>query len=175
MLFGKVNTEKEHPMKRIHGLIMAGLVVAALTAPAVRAGGAKDILGATGITGGLVVHLGCGDAALTAGLRANAGTIVQGLDTDAANVAKVRARAKSLGAGGKVSAAVFDGKLLPYIDNLVSLLVVSDAFDVAAEEMLRVVAPGGAIYAVKSGPSTGLRAGKTAVKPRRLSPVPARG
>jgi len=158
MISRVVNTEKEHPMKWIHGLIVAGLIVALLATPAARAAGAKEILGTAGVTGGLVVHLGCGEAGLTAGLRANAGTIVQGLDTDAANVAKVRARAKALGVGGKVSAAVFDGKLLPYTDNLVSLLVVSDAFSVSQAEMRRVVAPGGTIYTVTGAKAT--------VKPR---------
>ena len=36
------------------------------------AGEARQILDAAGVKGGLVVHLGCGDGALTAALRADA-------------------------------------------------------------------------------------------------------
>ena len=46
------------------------------------------------------------------------------------------------GLTGPVSAAAWDGKHLPYVDNLVNLLVVGDAAAVPAEaEMLRVLAP----------------------------------
>ena len=47
---------------------------------------ARDILDATGVKGGLVVHLGCGDGKLTAALRVNDSYLVHGLDLDAANV-----------------------------------------------------------------------------------------
>ena len=46
---------------------------------------ARQILDAAGVTGGLVVHLGCGGppaGGLTAALRADNGYLVQGLDTD---------------------------------------------------------------------------------------------
>ena len=39
-----------------------------------------------GFTGGLIVHLGCGDGRLTAALGAGRGCLVHGLDTDAAIV-----------------------------------------------------------------------------------------
>ena len=47
---------------------------------------AADILAATGVKGGLVVHLGCGDGKLAAALRANDRYLVHGLDRDAKNV-----------------------------------------------------------------------------------------
>ena len=47
---------------------------------------ARQILDATGIRGGLVVHLGCGDGRLTAALRANDSFMVQGLDSEVTNV-----------------------------------------------------------------------------------------
>ena len=40
----------------------------------------------------------------------------------------------------------FDGKRLPYAENLVNLLVVGDQCEVPDEEMLRVLAPGGMAY-----------------------------
>ncbi|MHC4543909.1 MAG: hypothetical protein ACYSYL_05195, partial [Planctomycetota bacterium] len=43
---------------------------------------AKQILNATGVKGGLIVHIGCGDGKLTAALRANGSYIVHGLGAD---------------------------------------------------------------------------------------------
>ena len=51
---------------------------------------ALQILAASGVKGGLVVHLGCGDGKLTAALRANESYLVQGLDADAGKVAAAR-------------------------------------------------------------------------------------
>ena len=104
---------------------------------------ATEIFKATGVQGGLVVQLGCGDGKLTAALRADDSFLVQGLDVDPANVEKTRAHAQSLGLSGQVSAEVFDGQHLPYVDNLVNLLVVTSRSSVDREEMLRVLHPGG--------------------------------
>src|SRR5882724_7259614 len=84
---------------------------------------AQTILEQAGVKGGLVVQLGIGDGALTAALRANDSYLVQGLDTDATRVAKVREAIFAKGAYGPVSVDHFDGKALPYIDNFVNLLV----------------------------------------------------
>ena len=62
---------------------------------------ARAILEATGVRGGLVVHLGCGDGRLTATLRANDSYLVHGLDPSEENVAKAREFAKSK--GGRVT------------------------------------------------------------------------
>ena len=123
-----------------------GLMLVLSLATDARAG-AIEMARSSGINGGLVVHVGCDDGKLTASLRANDRFVVQGLDIEAANVAKARAHVRSLGAEGKVTAATFDGERLPYTDNLVNLLVVSKAYRVSAREMLRVPAPGGAALA----------------------------
>ena len=118
---------------------------------------AKRILRNTGLKGGLIVHIGCGDGKLTAALWANESPasplrdalrayIVQGLDTDTANIVKARRYIKSLGIYGKVTAETFDGQHLPYTDNLVNLLVVSSRYHLLEDEMLRVLAPGGTAY-----------------------------
>ena len=85
---------------------------------------ASDILKDAGVKGGLVVHVGCGDGALTAALRANDSYIVQGLDRDGAEVAAARKAIKAKGLYGVVSAGTFDGKSLPYGNNLVNLIVI---------------------------------------------------
>jgi len=147
-------------MKRRNGIIL--FVAAAVCAGGVaqaRAESAREILDTAGITGGLIVHVGCGDGKLTAALRASDSYIVEGLDVDAEHVVKARRHFKSLGICGKVIAENFDGQHLPYADNLVNLLVVSDTFQVSPDEMLRVLAPRGVAY---------LREGdgwKTTIKP----------
>jgi outer membrane protein assembly factor BamB/SAM-dependent methyltransferase len=104
---------------------------------------AGQILEATGVTGGLIVHLGCGDGKLTAALATSDGYLVHGLDTDAENVTAARQQIHSLDLYGRVSADHFDGRRLPYADNLVNLVVSSDEWKVAREEVLRVLVPGG--------------------------------
>ncbi|MBL7039566.1 MAG: PQQ-binding-like beta-propeller repeat protein [Pirellulaceae bacterium] len=105
---------------------------------------ARRILDAAGVRGGLVVHLGCGDGKLTAALRADDGYLVQGLDADEANVEEARAHIRSLDLYGPVTAIRSSGKRLPYADNLVNLLVVSDSgVQLSGDEVARVLAPDG--------------------------------
>jgi len=111
---------------------------------------AKQILAATGVQGGLVVHLGCGDGRLTAALRAGPSYLVHGLDADADRVAKARRHVRSLGLYGPVSVDQLRGKRLPYIEHLVNLVVSADLGDVPMDEVMRVLAPNGVAY-VKSG------------------------
>ena len=107
---------------------------------------AQEILNASEIKGGLIVHLGCGNGKLTATLHANDRYLVHGLDADAKNIAKAREYIKSLGIYGKVSVEKFDGKRLPYIDNLINLVVAEDLGEVPMAEVMRVLAPLGIAY-----------------------------
>ncbi|MFW6164437.1 MAG: methyltransferase domain-containing protein, partial [Planctomycetota bacterium] len=107
---------------------------------------ARRILSAAGVRGGLVVHLGCGDGRLTAALRASDRYLVHGLDADAADVAEARGQLQKLGLYGEISVARFDGRHLPYADNLVNLIVAEDRGDVPMEELTRVLAPLGVAY-----------------------------
>ena len=72
-------------------LLVAGtcaFAFAALRKPDDRAGAmAKGIVQDTGVRGGLIVHIGCGDGKLTAALCANDSYVVHGLDADARNIA----------------------------------------------------------------------------------------
>ncbi|UCG58736.1 MAG: class I SAM-dependent methyltransferase, partial [Phycisphaerales bacterium] len=106
---------------------------------------AEEILDTTGVQGGIVVHLGCGDGRLTAALRASDSYTVHGLERDPAKVAKARSYIHAQGIYGPVSVAQYSGSVLPYTDNLVNLIVAEDAGDVNAEEMMRVLTPGGAV------------------------------
>lgn len=112
---------------------------------------AKEIIDQTDITGGLVVHLGCGDGVLTEELRFNERYLVQGLDSSAADVAAARKRLREKGLYGKISIAGFDGKKLPYADNLVNLLVADKGTTVSESEISRVLAPRGEAYVRDNG------------------------
>ncbi len=124
-------------------------VVRAADAPAREL--AERILKATGTKGGLVVHVGCGDGTLTAGLRASDSYLVHGLDPEAANVAKARAHIRSLGLCGKVTVERWSKPCLPYVDNLVNLLVAEDLGEIPMTEVRRVLVPDGVAYVKNAG------------------------
>jgi len=107
---------------------------------------AEKILKSSGIKGGLVVQIGCDDPVLLMAFHANESYLVHGLDVNAEKVAKVRNFIQSKGLYGPVSLDTFDGKNLPYADNLVNLLVVDDLGNVSKEELMRVLVPGGVAY-----------------------------
>ncbi|MHC4352756.1 MAG: outer membrane protein assembly factor BamB family protein [Planctomycetota bacterium] len=111
---------------------------------------AARILDATGLKGGVIVHIGCGDGKLTAALRAGDGYVVHGLDSDPDNVAAAREHIQSLGQYGSISAELWSGDRLPYIDNSVNLIVSENLSGVPESELMRVLVPKGVAY-VRSG------------------------
>ena len=121
---------------------------------------AGSIIEAAGVHGGLIVHLGSADGKLTAALRKGPGYQVHGLDRDGEKVAASRSYIQSLGIYGDVSVDRLDGKRLPYIDNLVNLLVAEDLDGISLEEALRVLVPRGVLYTKAGGEW------KKTVKPR---------
>ena len=143
MLYIKTHFDKEPNMKRTLRIILIGLAIASSANPAA---GLEDVFAITSVKGGLVVHLGCGDGKLTAALHANKSFIVHGLDTSAANVAKARKHVRSLGLYGPVSVAVWNGRTLPYADNLVNLLVAENLGKTPMAEVMRVLVPNGVAY-----------------------------
>ena len=125
-------------MKRLSCLMM---VFALCCVIAAQAQSATDRPNPTGVQGGLVVHIGCGDGKLTAALREGDGYLVHGLDTNAEQVAKARDYIRSKDFYGPVSVDTFDGRRLPYVDNLVNLVVAQDLGGVSMDEVMRVLAP----------------------------------
>lgn len=121
---------------------------------------AKQILEATNTKGGLIVHIGCGDGKLTAALFTDESFLVHGLEKEVDKLRQARQYVQSLGNYGKVSFSLFDGKRLPYVDNLVNLAVVEERGDLSMDEVMRVLAPGGKAYINQDSQS------KTIVKPR---------
>ena len=125
---------------------------------------AGGILAATGVQGGIVVHLGCGDGRLTAALRAGDRFTIHGLERDPALVKAAREHIAKLGLYGPVSVEQWTGSTLPYADNLVNLIVVSGSSPVATEELLRVLCPGGKLIHVTTDKEP--RTTDVSVKPR---------
>jgi outer membrane protein assembly factor BamB len=138
-------------MKRIF-LIMCACLLAMLCTLSVAEEEqvAEQILDATGVKGGLVVHIGCGDGKLTTALRANDSYLVHGLDADADNIEKAREHIRSLGLYGKVSVDLLARDRLPYTDNLANLIVSEDLGEVPMDEVMRVLVPNGVAY-IKKG------------------------
>ena len=112
---------------------------------------ARQILDATGVRGGLVVHIGCGDGKLTSALRANDSYVVHGLDSKAENVTAARRHIKSLGQYGNVSVDLCSSDRLPYIDNSVNLVVSEDLGGVPNSEVMRILVPNGVAYLKSDG------------------------
>ncbi len=128
-------------------------------------GAAQQILKSTVVTGGLVVHLADSTgsprseraAELMAAFHGIGGFLVQGLDLNPAGVEQTRRRLRSLGVYGPVSVDRLSGRSLPYVDNLVNLIVVADPVDIPEAEMMRVLAPGGVGIDIGQTPATTFR------------------
>jgi len=121
-------------MNRILALAVFGMV----------ASSQADVITDSGVEGGLIVIVGCEDAEAIAALAQHKPYLVQALDTDAVRVEEARAAIRESGDYGLLSAAVFDGKALPYADGLVNLIHMQGApCQVPDEEIDRVLAPGG--------------------------------
>ncbi len=111
---------------------------------------AAKILDETGIKGGLVVHAFCADGKLTAALGANDYLVVHGLAENQQSLTKARAHIKSRGLYGKVSVQKHTADSLPYIDNLVNLLVCDKPGRISTDEIMRVLVPNGVAYLKKA-------------------------
>ncbi|HCC99447.1 MAG TPA: hypothetical protein DER64_02875, partial [Planctomycetaceae bacterium] len=77
----------------------------------------------SGVKGGFVVHLGCGDGTLTTALRSGEQFQVHGLALSEDQLEAARSSIKEQGVYGPVAVDMLHSTQLPYIDNLVNLLV----------------------------------------------------
>lgn len=103
---------------------------------------------ACGVRGGLVVQVGAGDRAFPEGLGRTGRFLVQVLDRDIRTVEEARKAFHAAGLYGLVSADGLDeGRRLPYAENLVNLLVLSEEAGARIEtaEAMRVLCPGGVL------------------------------
>ena len=115
-----------------------------LSANAGFAGSSKDeitrVLKESGVKGGFVVHVGTDDGSATAALQPNDSYQVHALVADASQLDDLRKEIReSVGSYGTVAADLLRGNHLPYIDNMVNLLVAEDGVAIDETEILRVV------------------------------------
>jgi outer membrane protein assembly factor BamB len=104
--------------------------------------------------GGLIVCIGGEALDRFRGDWETPGRTFHCLVTSDARLDAVRRRIRAAGCRGKVSAAKFDGRRLPYIDNLVTRIVVADAAcEVPSDEVRRALAPYGTAVGPKGGRS----------------------
>lgn len=119
----------------------------------VRADASQDasaIIQESGVRAGFFVHLDAGDGTLTEALRQNDATQVHGLVTEAGQLDAIRSRVRSSGHYGDIAFDRFEGGELPYVDNMVNLLVAESAGRATREEILRVLVPNG-VAMIKEG------------------------
>jgi outer membrane protein assembly factor BamB len=106
---------------------------------------AESILEQSGVSGGLIVHLGCGDGRITESFGRSGRFIVQGLANDPAEVDVSRGALRERSDYGRTSIRLLEGERLPYVDNTVNLLVVEDPLGTDQDEWMRVLAPLGVL------------------------------
>jgi outer membrane protein assembly factor BamB len=141
---GNPEQERKDDMTRAWWTVLAVLVAASAFGGVVENSGVK---------GGIIVRVGFDSGEELAALRINDKYLVHGLHTDGAKLSAARRSLRDAGQYGQVSAYKFDGKALPYADNLVNLVVISDsAFRIPQSEIDRVLAPGG--VAIVNGKKT---------------------
>ncbi|MCD6303386.1 MAG: PQQ-binding-like beta-propeller repeat protein, partial [Planctomycetes bacterium] len=116
---------------------------------------AGDIYRRSGVRGGLVVLVGCGDGRLALALRAGERYTVRALDGSASAVERARRFVRRAGLYGPVAVDPLEGRRLPYAERLVNLLVVRDAAAVDVDEVLRVLVPRGVAYIRRPAPAGG--------------------
>ena len=88
---------------------------------------------------GLVVLVDCKH--VPENLAANKALRIHGLTKDAAMVQSLRRTLLAQKAADTVLISTYDGQSLPYIDNLVNLIIAPTTTSVSQEELLRVLAP----------------------------------
>ncbi|MBT3201091.1 MAG: PQQ-binding-like beta-propeller repeat protein [Phycisphaerales bacterium] len=105
----------------------------------------RAIVKAAGVTGGLVVVIGCDDPSLLASLHRAGPYLVCGLDVNAGKITAARKFLLENKLYGPVVVSQLQDTQLPYADELVNMIVVTARSKIAVEEMKRALAPNGVI------------------------------
>jgi outer membrane protein assembly factor BamB len=169
------------------GLAMSGLAWAQTPAAEVEQL-ACGLLDQAAFHGGVIAHVGCGDGTLTAAVMAAAvsrqaseaersqasggDVLLLALDEQEDQVTRARAAVAAAGQLGRANVARFDGTQLPFIDNLVNLVILERP--VPEAEVMRVLCPGGIALmrpdrATEPGPGAWGGGWQKLVKPRPRS------
>ena len=118
------------------------------------AGEAAGLLKGVGVSGGLVVQVGCGNQAMVEEFCEVDSVHLLALDRSTAKVDAVRKRLMKKGVyGTKCSAELLKQGGFPLVDNIVKLVVIDDpGFKAEAGEIARILSPGGVVL-VRDGAS----------------------
>ena len=99
----------------------------------------------TGVQGGLVVQIGCDRLERLEALARHGRFLVQALSNDAAAIAKARQAIADKSLSDKIWISPFDGRSLPFADNVVNLVIASAESKVPQTEIMRALAPRGVV------------------------------
>jgi outer membrane protein assembly factor BamB len=131
-------------MRRV-GVLTICVLAGCLASRTVKGVSGPDLVRAAGVKGGLVVHVG-DDVGMTGALRLNDSYLVQGLARELEQVTEARAQLRAKGLLGPVTVIHWDGKRLPYADNMVNLLILANAdCRLPNGEIERALAPRGVV------------------------------
>ncbi len=111
----------------------------------------SDLVESSGVTGGVLVHLGCGDARRMASTYSRDNMIIHGLDRDPRKVKEARVHLLEQGLYGPISVEHHTGRLLPHSDNTVNLILAEDMSLASQEEIMRVLVPRGVAFIRQGG------------------------
>jgi outer membrane protein assembly factor BamB len=112
----------------------------------------RRILAESDFHGGLIVQVGCRDAALLVSLAEKPNVLVHGLVRDRDRLPEMRSQIRDAGLYGRISAVSWDGPSLPYADGMVNLLLMTDEQEgLEPEEIDRVLAPLGVAWIGREG------------------------
>ena len=98
------------------------------------------------IPGGICLILGDEDGSAAVEAGRNERFTVQALYTNQEQLQNARRTIQETGLQGRVSATLFNGKQLPYTDNLINVAVASGEWQMTSEEIMRMLTPGGVAY-----------------------------
>ena len=132
-------------------LLLVCLAPCLSTAAAPSDPGLSDLIRSARVTGGVVVHLGCGDARRTASIYSRDSMIIHGFDHDPKKVQAARAYLMARELYGPISVEHHTGRLLPHADNTVNLVLAEDMSLASQEEIMRVLVPQGVAFIRQAG------------------------
>jgi outer membrane protein assembly factor BamB len=131
-----------------HNRVMVGIVevvaICSLLPGLLRA--ESELVEESGFSGGIVVTLDFSDGEFISSLAEEGEFVIHGLLTTEADVEKTRDEIKQKGLYGKVSCDLYNGRDLPYVDNLINVLLCKSSCKVPMPELMRVLMPGGHLF-----------------------------
>ncbi len=106
-----------------------------------------NLVEASAMQGGLVAYLDCSDIGQIEQMVAGNKVVVHCLFQNGNRVYPMREEVRRLGLDGRVQVARYNGRDLPYVDNLVNLVIVEVPGKVSVAEMRRVLCPASVAFA----------------------------